>query len=88
VNTSTKLAEELGIRIYPNPAHDKIVIAFDKAVKTAISVENINGRKVIAKNLSQSLNNTEIDLTTLPKGVYILKLIIDNNTIVRKIVKD
>jgi len=56
------------LSIFPNPAHDRIYI---KTPETTFETEIIN---VFGQVLSQDRNKTEIDISTLPTGTYILRL--------------
>lgn len=65
--------------IFPSPAHNQLNVHVDLKRKTEMnySVYDLNGRKV----LSQSMNSEKelIDISSLAKGNYILKLSDDNN---------
>ena len=59
------------IRIYPNPATDKLYIAHPDQVN-GLEVLTVTGNKVLSKILNES--ETELDISTLPPGIYLLKL--------------
>ena len=78
--------ESVNILIYPNPATDKIIISVpDYINETRICVLDITGKQILAKNL---LNKKSMELNTsiLSKGVYILRIQIDNKTENRKLI--
>lgn len=69
------------INIYPNPTSDYIYISGNKKINT-LELYNVNGQKVL-----QSKGNT-IDISSLTKGVYILKTFTENNEVfTNKIIK-
>jgi hypothetical protein len=59
------------IRIYPNPASDKLYIAHLDQINE-VDVLTITGNKVLSKTINES--ETEMDISTLPPGMYLLKL--------------
>lgn len=63
------------LAIYPNPAHTRVTVkaAQGEALNT-IALFNISGAKVLAKELTHETTQTIIDLGTLPKGLYLLKV--------------
>lgn len=69
--------DEAGIAPYPNPAVDKILIRDHKLVKQ-LDVVNMGGVKVIQ---NQQPSSTGIDVTKLPRGIYIVTLTLFDGTI-------
>jgi pectin methylesterase-like acyl-CoA thioesterase len=61
-----------GITIFPNPASEKITIKRNAASKTTLLIVNSIGEKVIEKEISSE--QEDIDITSLPKGLYVLQL--------------
>ncbi|WP_228452135.1 T9SS type A sorting domain-containing protein [Chryseobacterium sp. c4a] len=75
-NTSSRETE---LVIYPNPASDKVYIKGEKVSEAEIY--SMEGRKVnVTLNRDQS-----IDVSHLPKGIYLLKLKIKNEIITKKL---
>jgi hypothetical protein len=73
--------------LYPNPVKSLCSITLDKSYHNInISVYNIRGMRVFQKK-AQDLANTEINLSDLPSGVYLAKVIADGFTASRKVVK-
>jgi hypothetical protein len=60
------------IRIYPNPASDKLYIAHPDQVNE-LEVLTVTGNRVLRKILYES--ETELDISALPPGIYLLKLL-------------
>lgn len=70
------------IKIYPNPTSGNIFIDAGKSVER-LSVVNITGSEVIQQeNLGE---NTQIDLGSLPSGVYFVRLMVDGSFITSKV---
>lgn len=58
--------------IYPNPADEEVIVELDEVVpNTFLSLHDITGKK-IRTQVAKSYN--EIDVSTLPSGIYILDL--------------
>lgn len=71
---------ESDITIYPNPATSSITIkGMDK--NTTAVVMDLNGKRMM------ETTSTELDITTLPKGIYSLLLTSGKQLIIRKLVK-
>jgi len=71
------------INLYPNPATDAFQISGIEGNVT-LKLVDINGRSVLTKQVT---NNESVSVSTLPKGLYIIKLITDEGTVERKVVK-
>jgi len=65
--------------IYPNPASETINIAANENLK--IQITDINGKVMM------ETTNKQIDVSMLPKGVYFVVAITENNRGVKKMVK-
>ena len=57
--------------IYPNPASTHITI--EAPLQSQISIISLHGQKLINRQITQP--KTSIDVSTLPSGVYIVKLV-------------
>jgi len=73
-----------GISIYPIPAGDLIYVNGLKDQSTA-RIFDICGNLMFTKNLNAFSN--KIDLSSLSKGVYFIKLHMDNSVVVKQFVK-
>ncbi len=62
--------------IYPNPVTDKLFIDREKSSSDILRVYiiNMNGIVMLSKVITPSANNPEIDVSSLKKGQYIIKL--------------
>ena len=73
----------LAPKVYPNPATDYIMVENLKGGEIAIL--NMNGSVVLKQNMAN--NKTTIDVSKLPGGIYILKIVSDFNTSTTKFTK-
>ncbi|WP_298544416.1 T9SS type A sorting domain-containing protein [uncultured Aquimarina sp.] len=77
------------ITIYPNPVLDFFSIRIPDSKSYTISLFNLNGQEIMNQKIDTSLVDKRIDIRSLSKGVYLLRLSIpstnDNKTF--KIIK-
>lgn len=86
-NTAVKtLSNQLGVKIYPNPANDFITIETNENSKNgAYYLLDINGKTI----QHEAFNKFQtIDITSLPAGVYFIKLAIAEKIVYEKFVKN
>ncbi|MCP2043933.1 T9SS type A sorting domain-containing protein [Pontibacter sp. HSC-36F09] len=73
------LARELATQAYPNPFQDviKVTLTVPEAQVAAMTIYDINGRRVIVKDLDldAGVNVLELQLGQLQSGMYILKVV-------------
>ena len=88
--TATNISEvpqsASGLTIYPNPAKDKIFIKSDLQINN-IEIYDIAGRTV-ETSLQQPNSVKTINISSLPQGVYMVKVYTNEGVAVRKIVKE
>jgi hypothetical protein len=85
VNKSTGIADIVSFqnfKIYPNPSNGTFILK--DCINDQISIYNLMGEKVYSKIASS--NNQIIDLSTQAKGIYVIKLLINNNYSFKKLV--
>ncbi len=80
---------EAGVSLYPNPATDivnlvnKSNIALDKMM-----VYDINGKLVIQTDLRNMQGEKTVDVSSLASGVYVVQIIGENASTVKRLIKD
>lgn len=74
----------VGITIYPNPANDLLVIQSDNASNLEINILNSIGQPVLKEKIVGSFNT--IDVSTLPRGLYFISILLDGQVGVKKLV--
>lgn len=67
------VSRSAAIRIYPNPAHKKIIITGNIAVNT-ITLFDLSGKRLWHKNIDRRQTAVAVDLPDLPAGIYIIKV--------------
>jgi hypothetical protein len=68
--------------IHPNPTNGKLYIEHQKQTDFIILIYNTDGRKVL-----ESSNQQYLDIGSFDNGIYLIRIISDNQTITRKILK-
>ncbi|WP_158648429.1 T9SS type A sorting domain-containing protein, partial [Candidatus Symbiothrix dinenymphae] len=69
------------LQIYPNPAKDELNIRTEQPVER-VEIVDIAGRIVL------STNTNIINVSHLPKGVYLVRIAIAGQSITRRIIKE
>ncbi len=81
------------LSVYPNPFVDDVEIEINVVEPCIVSMEiiDITGKTIISKkyNLHKGRNIENIDTKNIihEKGVYFLKILLDNNILIKKIIK-
>ena len=73
------------ITIYPNPVKDELKVESGELKINNVEIADLAGKIII--NCQLSIVNS-INVSSLPKGVYLVKINTDKGAIVRKVVKD
>ncbi|MDB4293370.1 M12 family metallo-peptidase, partial [Maribacter sp.] len=63
-----------GILLYPNPTTDMLKIFIEDAGEVTIAVYAIDGRLVMSEQRNMQNPETELDVSNLPPGTYIVKV--------------
>jgi hypothetical protein len=76
-------------QIYPNPANEKIFIAYNRnyQAKSQLTITDLTGQVIIEKNFSNFLKPQEINVSGLAPGIYFVTLHTMNNNHVKKFIK-
>ena len=72
------------IHVYPNPAFNSLILETQQP--STIEILNIQGQTILQQQIQQG--KTDIDISGIAKGVYILRLNSNDKTEVIKIVKE
>jgi len=79
------------VNIYPNPAINNIYIDFGQKLKNfaSVTIFSITGKTMFNSTLNANTNElTSIDITSLSKGIYFIKIQTDKESLIRKFIKD
>lgn len=74
------------VNIYPNPVNDRTTVEF-KGNVTRLEIVNISGKVLKAITLNSQNQQLTLDLSSLPTGIYFLRLQARDETVTRKITK-
>ena len=74
-----------GFSIYPNPINNLLNLKAAQNID-ALEVYNLLGQNVLASKPNAS--QLQMDMSTLPTGLYVMKATIGNQTVTYKIVKE
>ena len=74
------------ILIYPNPASSTFTLeaSFGPSPDATLSITNTSGQQIVSRKITKT--KTEIDISHLPTGVYIVKVWNDKNVTVQKMI--
>jgi hypothetical protein len=74
------------LKCYPNPSTGKITIeTSDKTNNRSLSVLDLAGQQILTSPISQA--DITLDISKLPDGVYIVKVVGENRVQLGKFVK-
>lgn len=72
--------QSVSLQFYPNPTSDRMTLTTDMAVKN-IQIFDLSGRLIM------NTTETELDVSALPSGLYMLRAIGEKNFSVQKFIK-
>ena len=81
-NTSF-IASENNLKLYPNPAKDEITISSNNRIDS-YQILDVTG-KIVLSNLQEQRLNYSIDVNSLSKGIYLIKIKIGNSSVIKKL---
>jgi len=80
------------LNIVPNPAKDKSLIIFNTAgnYTAEIKVNNMEGKNILSRQFftEEGLNEYSLDMSEFSKGIYTIQIIVDDQNMISKLVKD
>ena len=71
-------------QIYPNPAHNEVTISGGNVTPTAVHLYNIFGQTLY--ETAQCTSNMRISVSTLPAGIYFIRIDTEQGNVTQKIV--
>jgi hypothetical protein len=85
-------ANAADLSIIPNPATDKVMISFNAAGKyeALLKVINVQGKIVSIEqfNSVEGINEYSLNMNELAKGIYTVQLIVDDQNMISRLVKE
>lgn len=80
-NLATNEVVQKALGVYPNPAKNILIIVTNQKIENG-EIFSISGQKM------KIFSDKEVNISDLPKGIYILKLKINNEDITQKFIKE
>ena len=76
VSIKDQLLTTFGMRVYPNPTDGRLVLEATKAIPGQLQLEvtDLYGRRLITRQLIGLSNSTEIDLSEVAAGMYLVEV--------------
>ncbi len=86
VNSNTPFADNK-LSVYPNPTVNTVNVTSTAGVLSNVEISDINGR--IVKNVKiDNVNESQISVSELNTGVYMMKITSDQGTVTKKLIKE
>lgn len=82
---TTERVKSINASVFPNPTDKFISIQLPESMTAKVSLIDIEGKVVLKHGFSQA--NFQFDISSLPKGTYLLKIKTDNGEYNQKIIK-
>lgn len=80
-------AVKTDLSIFPNPAKDLIYINTTNKIKNIEFIDMV-GRVISKQDIQQNDRKAQVNTSSLPKGIYILKIYTDQGEISKKVIKN
>jgi len=74
------------VNIYPNPTNGLVNIDIRNIPDAELLIFSLSGQMLFSNNITTANTVSQIDLTWLPRGAYVLQIKNENNNIIRKLV--
>jgi len=84
VSLSRNVFDQASFRVYPNPVREILNISYSKDI-TDVTVINMLGQVVISQTASSA--DTQVDMSVLPTGSYLVKVTVDGIAKTIKVIK-
>jgi type 1 fimbria pilin len=77
---------KIDLKIYPNPCkNSKVTIDYQSKEISEIRLTNITGKQVLLKKYDFPVHKTQIQLNTIPNGIYLVQIKTRDNKLTVKI---
>ncbi len=81
--TGMRKQKRVRIKVYPNPVTNKLYFT-GFAENSRVFIINLSGKVIFSQKIT---HGAPMDVSTLPQGIYFLKIISENSSVIRKFVK-
>ena len=77
------------VSIYPNPSKGIFTLGIGNSIPKNIEVTDVTGKIILTKtNFQNSSSEVALDLSSVSKGVYFVKIATEEQTVTKKIIKN
>ncbi len=74
-------APQFSFKIFPNPMSERLYVQGKSKDATTLLLHSLNGKEVLRKKFSAGALRRELDVSALPKGVYVLEILTETGRI-------
>jgi hypothetical protein len=89
-NPNEAIVEKVEFNIFPNPATENITVDFNSAVEKRVSIKllDITGKEVYSRELNAIIgeNQVQVDISGMPRGIYLAYLSGENLNEFKKVI--
>jgi hypothetical protein len=82
---ANEIASENTVSIYPNPTTGKFVVQCSKYKVKSLAIYNLQGQQMMSAQFNNQTTN-EMDVSSLAKGIYLVKVQGENGVVNKKLV--
>jgi cyanophycinase-like exopeptidase len=87
-NSALPINSSNGFNVYPNPANSKLWVEAAENALQIVEIYSTTGQKITVKPIKNEQNTlSEIDISFLPNGIYLLKICTEYDFFVERFVK-
>lgn len=80
------ITDDGGCTLYPNPAVDNVTISADSPI-TSVELFTLNGSQAMNQAVHGSSTSIDLNVSSLPQGIYIVRIVAGNKTITKRLIK-
>lgn len=91
INGSSGMEENYlknNFNLYPNPASNELTIELTENTNGEVSIYNVSGELVIKSKTEENSKQQKIDITELPNGLYLCKIVFGSTSISKRFIKN
>lgn len=89
LNTNDNYLEQLGVKLYPNPATNELFIANPNQLKISdIKIYDLAGRLIINSDLREMGILKRININNLQSAIYLVQVKGEDGTFIQKLIKE